>query len=138
MPSDNLNDSNENYINRLNVVEGRLPTNENECVIANEKFKSLNMKIGDKITLFSGDNTDINESLENDEYEIVGIVETPYYLSNQIGSSTIGNGNVKTYMYINENNFKSDIYTEVYATVDGARNINSYESKYFDIIDKIE
>lgn len=136
LPSDNLNDSNENYINRLNVVEGRLPTNENECVIANEKFKSLNMKIGDKITLFSGDNTDINESLENDEYEIVGIVETPYYLSNQIGSSTIGNGNVKTYMYINENNFKSDIYTEVYATVDGARNINSYESKYFDIIDK--
>ena len=127
LPSDNLNDSNENYINRLNVVEGRLPTNENECVIANEKFKSLNMKIGDKITLFSGDNTDINESLENDEYEIVGIVETPYYLSNQIGSSTIGNGNVKTYMYINENNFKSDIYTEVYATVDGARNINSYE-----------
>ena len=44
LPNDNLNDDNENYINRLNLIEGHLPTKEGECVIAKENFSSLNLK----------------------------------------------------------------------------------------------
>ena len=134
--SENLNNNNENYINRVNLVKGKMPSKENECVIGNEKFSSLNLKIGDKLLLTSGDDSDISESLKNIEYEIVGVVETPYYLSNQIGSSTIGNGNVKTYMFINEDNFKNDIYSEVYVTIDGVKNLNSYNDEYFEVINE--
>ena len=136
LPSENLNNNNENYINRVNLVKGKMPSKENECVIGNEKFSSLNLKIGDKLLLTSGDDSDISESLKNIEYEIVGVVETPYYLSNQIGSSTIGNGNVKTYMFINEDNFKNDIYSEVYVTIDGVKNLNSYNDEYFEVINE--
>ena len=138
LPNDNLNDDNEDYINRLNLIEGRLPIKEGECVIAKENFGGLNLKIGDKLKLDSGNDSDIKESLETNEYEVVGIVETPYYLSNQIGSSNIGNGNVKTYMFINESDFKSKVYTDIYVTVKGAKALDSYDAKYFDVTDKIK
>lgn len=41
-----------------------MPSKENECVIGNEKFSSLNLKIGDKLLLTSGDDSDISESLK--------------------------------------------------------------------------
>ena len=105
LSNDNLNEDNEDYINRLNLIEGRLPSNSGECVVGKESFESLNLKIGDKIKLNSGNESDINDSLTTNEYEVVGIVKTPYYLSNQIGNSSIGNGTVKTYMFINEFDF---------------------------------
>ena len=136
LPNDNLNDDNENYINRLNLIEGHLPTKEGECVIAKENFSSLNLKIGDKLKLKSGDDSDIKDSLATNEYEVVGIVETPYYLSDQIGSSNIGNGSVKTYMFVNESDFKSEVYTDIYVTVRDAKVLDSYDEKYFDVTDK--
>ena len=133
LSNDNLNEDNEDYINRLNLIEGRLPSNSGECVVGKESFESLNLKIGDKIKLNSGNESDINDSLTTNEYEVVGIVKTPYYLSNQIGNSSIGNGTVKTYMFINEFDFKSEIYT-----VKDAKALDSYDEKYFDVTDKVK
>ena len=65
LPNDNLNDDNEDYINRLNLIEGHLPTKEGECVIAKENFSSLNLKIGDKLKLKSGDDSDIKDVYGN-------------------------------------------------------------------------
>ena len=138
LPNDNLKDNNEDYINRLNLIEGHLPNKEGECVIAKENFASLNLKIGDKLKLNSGDDSNIKDNLATDEYEIVGIVETPYYLSDQIGSSNIGNGNAKTYMFIKESDFKGEVYTDIYVTVKNAKALDSYDEKYFDVTDKVK
>lgn len=138
LSNDNLNEDNEDYINRLNLIEGRLPSNSGECVVGKESFESLNLKIGDKIKLNSGNESDINDSLTSNEYEVVGVVKTPYYLSNQIGNSSIGNGTVKTYMFINEFDFKSEIYTDIYVTVKDAKALDSYDEKYFDVTDKVK
>ena len=138
LPNNNLSDDNEDYINRLNLIEGHLPTKEGECVIAKENFGSLNLKIGDKLNLNSGDDSDIKDSLATNEYEIVGIAETPYYLSDQIGSSNIGNGSVKTYMFVNESDFKSEVYTDIYVTVKDAKALDSYDEKYFEVTDKVK
>ena len=55
-----------------NLVKGKMPSKENGMhVIGNEKFSSLSLKIGDKLLLTSGDDSDISESLKNIEYEIV-------------------------------------------------------------------
>ena len=50
---ENLGESNEDYINRLVVVEGHLPEADNQCVIGEDKMKKLNLKIGDKIKFTS-------------------------------------------------------------------------------------
>ncbi len=70
VPNSNLTDSNEDYINRLNVVEGRLPENSGECVVAKGKFEGTQVNIGDTITLRSGKDEDITNSLKNKEFKV--------------------------------------------------------------------
>ncbi|WP_066893262.1 FtsX-like permease family protein [Clostridium nigeriense] len=128
----------DNYVNKYKLIEGRLPEKSNECVIEAGKIENLNLSIGDKIKLESGTNEEINESLENTEYEIVGKVQTPYYLSYEKGTSTIGNGKVSSYVVIPIDNFKIPAYTEVYVTINGAKSLNSYSKKYFDVVEDIQ
>lgn len=74
----------ENYLKDLNLIEGRLPSNENEIIITSYLLTNggLNLKVGDKISLDLGtrvsidgyelkDNPFTNESVydkENDKY----------------------------------------------------------------------
>ncbi|MGX8852268.1 FtsX-like permease family protein [Amedibacillus sp. YH-ame10] len=126
------------YINQYKLVEGRMPTNENECIMEADKIAPSGYALGDKITLTSGTSEKLGESLKNDTYTVVGKVMTPYYLSYEKGSSTVGDGKVARYIAIPDTNFTSDVYSEIYVTVDGAVSYNSYHDDYFDKIKPIE
>lgn len=130
--------NNSNYVNKYKLVEGNLPENPNECVIEAGKLESLNLSIGSKIKLTSGTSDLLSDKLENVEYEVVGKVQTPYYLSFEKGISSIGNGKISSFIVIPQENFKIPAYTEAYVTVEGAKELNSYSNKYFDLIDAIE
>ncbi|WP_278600476.1 FtsX-like permease family protein [Clostridium tertium] len=129
--------NNSNYVNKYKLVEGNLPENPNECVIEAGKLESLNLSIGSKIKLTSGTSDLLSDKLENVEYEVVGKVQTPY-LSFEKGISSIGNGKISSFIVIPQENFKIPAYTEAYVTVEGAKELNSYSNKYFDLIDAIE
>ena len=137
LPNEDVNNNNDNYINRLNIIDGRMPKKQGECVIGRMNFGGLDIKIGDKLTVNSGTDNNISDSLETNEYKVVGIVETPYYLSDNIGSSSIGSGSAKLYMFVNEDNFKSEVYTDIYVTVKNTKELNSYDDKYFNVVDKV-
>ncbi len=126
------------YINQLIVVNGRLPERSGELVIEKGSMIESPFKIGDTISISSGTSDLIEDSFEKTSYTIVGEVETPYYLSYQKGSSSIGAGTVNYFAYIPDIDFKSEVYTEVYITVEGAKKINSYEEEYFDFISDAE
>lgn len=128
----------DNYVNKYKLVEGRLPENSNECVIEAGKLEALNISIGNKINLTSGISEELSEKLENVEYEVVGKVHTPYYLSFEKGTSSIGNGKISSFVVIPQENFKIPAYTEAYVTVEGAKELNSYSNKYFDLIDTVK
>ncbi|MGN0328437.1 MAG: FtsX-like permease family protein [Lachnospira sp.] len=136
IPDSDRSDDNEDYINRLRIKEGRLPDNDTECVIKYESMRN-NVNIGDKITFSSGASEDLSESLNNTELTVVGIVYSPYYVSREYGSSDIGNGHVSYVVYVNESNFKEDIYSDVYVTVEGARELDTYSTQYTDIVDEV-
>ena len=131
-----LNDS--NYVNKYTLVDGRLPENPNECVIEEGKINNLNISIGSKIKLESGSSEDLSESLENTEYEVVGKVQNPYYLSNEKGTTNIGNGKISSYIVVPVDNFKIQAYTETYVTINGAKEFNSYSDEYFDLVDTVK
>ena len=133
----NINKNDKNYINQLTVVEGRLPNKSGECVVEKPKMKSLDYNIGSKIELSSGNKENLNDSLETTEYTIVGYVSTPYYLSQEKGNSSIGSGVVDGVIMIPQSDFKSDIYTEIFLTVEGAKNLDTYSDEYFDLIENI-
>ena len=127
--------NNSNYVNKYTLVEGRLPEKTNECVIEEGKINNLNLSVGSKIKLESGNNEKLSDKLENTEYEVVGRVQTPYYLSSEKGTANIGNGKVSSFVVVPLDNFKIQAYTETYVTVNGAKDFNSYSDKYFDFIE---
>lgn len=137
IPLDDAKNNTENYINRAEIKKGRLPEKSGECIVGQGNFNSMGVKVGDKIKLSSGTKDDISKNLKVSEYTIVGIANTPNYLSFQMGSSNIGHGSVNNFIMIPEEDFNMDIYTEVLLTVDGAKELNSYSDEYFDVTDKV-
>lgn len=125
----------DNYLNRLVIKEGRMPNKPNECVIEYGKMMASGFQVGDTISLYSHD--DLSETLTRTQYTIVGMVNTPYYLSFQKGSSDIGGGTLNTFIYVDESNFCMDVYTEVFMTFEGLDEFNSYNQEYFDQLDPI-
>lgn len=134
------NDSkNDDYINKISVVEGRLPENSGECVIRYHSMRDSEINIGDTITLDSGSEIPIEAYLNKSEYKVVGKVSTPYYLSYQYDSATVGGGKVEYVMFIGNEDFKPDYgYNVIYATVEGAKGVNTYSDEYFDITDPVK
>lgn len=137
LPQDQ-SDQNLDYMNRAQVIEGRLPNKSGECVLQMGQLHQLPIAIGDTIKLESGNAEKLSDSLRHEEYTVVGKVLTPYYLSTEIGSSDIGNGKVDYYIMVLQEEFKSDIYTEANITVSNARELNSYDDDYFELIDPIK
>lgn len=124
-------------INRVRLIEGRLPEKPNECVIENGMKVGFTVPIGSTLKLYSGTDEDLSEKLENTEYTVVGMVQTPYYVSFEKGTSNIGDGQIRAYIMVPEGNFKLDVYTDIYVTVEGAKEIYSYGDSYFPVIDKV-
>lgn len=120
-------DSN-SQMNKLIVLEGRLPETNKECVI--EKNKDLgHYKIGDTITID-------NDTLKEKTLTIVGFVKSPLYISRERGSTKLLNGKVNFYMYSLITNFDSDYYTESYIKLN--TNESTYSKKYKNLIDEEE
>lgn len=137
IPLGKLDPTNENYINQLRLKEGRLPENSGECVVKYEAIQGDSIKIGENISLQTGTDANISATLRTSELQVVGIVYTPYYLSYEMGSTTIGNGKINHCIFIPDSDFVSEYYTEVFATVSGAKEINSYKDSYFDLINPV-
>ncbi len=130
-----LSDSN---INNLTLVEGRFPENSDECVILYDKFGKYNLKVGEEINVYMPSEGTIDYMLKNSSLKIVGIVKSSYYLSYDIGTSTIGDGNVGVCAYVPDENFLLPNPTHMYLTVEGAKEFNSYKDEYFDVIDPVK
>lgn len=125
----------EGFVNKPRLIEGEWPSAPNECVIDGSQLTRLPLQLGDTITLATGTDEDINDVLETAQYKVVGVVTSPYYMHFERGTSEIGNGDVSSYIYIPEENFKSDIYTELFITLKGAKDLDSYGEEYTRLVD---
>jgi putative ABC transport system permease protein len=121
-------------INKTKLIDGRYPEKANECLIEEAQMLDVGTALGSKIRLSSGNEKDISENLENSEFTIVGIVETPYYISYDRGTSSVGNGKVNSFIMMPVENFKLPVYTEVFLTVKNAREAFAYDDKYKELI----
>ena len=127
-------------MNKIRVVEGRMPERENECLIeASSATNKLygTFHIGDTIKLQSGTNEALSKSLKHTKYKIVGTCYNPNYLSYEKGSSNIGSGTVNSFIYIQNTNVLKDYYTEVDVCVKGAKDLDCYSDEYFDVVDPV-
>ena len=129
-------------MNQVQLEDGRLPEAEDECAVDVDYLNESSLKIGDKITLSSGSDDEVTDTLKTDTFTITGAVSSPNYISFQRGSTTIGNGSVTAFIVVPEKSFALDVYTEIYAQVDGAKEMTAFTDEYDDrvqeVIDKIE
>lgn len=127
-------------MNKIRVVEGRMPGRENECLVeASSATNKLygTFHIGDTIKLQSGTDEALSKSLKHTKYKIVGTCYNPNYLSYEKGSSNIGSGTVNSFIYIQNTNVLKDYYTEVDVCVKGAKDLDCYSDEYFDVVDPV-
>ena len=127
-------------MNKIRLVEGRMPERENECLVeASSATNKLygTFHIGDTIKLQSGTDEALSKSLKHTKYKIVGTCYNPNYLSYEKGSSNIGSGTVNSFIYIQNTNVLKDYYTEVDVCVKGAKDLDCYSDEYFDVVDPV-
>lgn len=115
--------------------EGRMPERADECVVEENMLSLMSISIGDTITLTPGD--DLSDALAQDTYTVVGTVRSPVYLAVERGTSTLGSGTVKAYLYLPREAFTLDYYTAAYVRVSGAAEMTAFYSDYDDYIDAV-
>lgn len=115
--------------------EGRMPERADECVVEENMLSLMNIAIGDTITLTPGD--DLSDALAQDTYTVVGTVRSPVYLAVERGTSTLGSGTVKAYLYLPREAFTLDYYTAAYVRVSGAAEMTAFYDDYDDYIDDV-
>ncbi len=129
-------------MNKPKVIEGRLPENNKECVVEPRFLLGTEHKIGDKIKIEAEDIQDEDGKnqplLKEKEVTIVGTVHSPLYISSDRGTTKLGSGKINYYMYIPLENFDTDVRTVTYLTVDGAKELKSYQKKYENKIEEVK
>ena len=126
-----------NVLNQVRVTEGRLPEAANECFVDRDFMSSFGYKIGDTITLRGDKETELSDILAVDTFTIVGEGIFPNYLSWQRGAVSIGTGVEDGFLFLPQEAFSMEVYTVVYATVEGAKDLNPYQEEYEDYIDTV-
>lgn len=126
-----------NELNQIVVKEGRMPEKANECIVDTGFLLKSGYQVGDTITIKSGTDEALSETLIEDTYVIVGSCITSYYLSLERGTTTIGNGVLDSFIMIPADNFSYETFTELYITVNGAEALLCYSKKYETLIENV-
>ena len=122
-------------ISEVLLRDGRMPERADECVVEENMLSLMSISIGDTITLTPGD--DLSDALAQDTYTVVGTVRSPVYLAVERGTSTLGSGTVKAYLYLPREAFTLDYYTAAYVRVSGAAEMTAFYDDYDDYIDDV-
>ena len=110
-------------INNFHLLSGRLPQSKNECLYFYNDF-GAEYRLGDKFVLDYGNN-DINDYLSENEFTVVGMVESPQYLGKMYGASNFNNEEIEGIIMVPNVNFISNYFTTMYVTLDGASRLLS-------------
>ena len=126
-------------VNQIKLKAGRMPEKANECLADPDMYSKDD--IGSTIKLSKDNSEQTFDTFAYDEYTIVGLADSVLYINMERGSSTLGNGSVKGYIYIPADGFSTDYYTDIYVCVESEGYVYSdeYEQstrKYVDGLEK--
>ena len=86
------------------------------------------LKIGDTITFSSGTDAEVTDSLKTDTFLDHRYSEQSGVYCFSAGSTTIGNGSVRAFVYVQEESFAMDVYTEICIQAAGAKELTAFTS----------
>ena len=117
-------------INKLKLVSGRLPEADNECVVDADYFDED--MVGQTLSFASFNSEATLDAFTTTEYTVVGTATTPLYISGDRGTTSLGSGSIRAFVYVNESCFTADYYKEIYLTLENQAEI--YSDAYREIV----
>ncbi len=111
-------------LNRLKLVSGRLPVNENQIVL-DDKAKSDGYKLGQTYTLPKMD------GLKSKSFKIVGFVNSPLFVSStDLGTTNVGSGEVDYFAYAPSRAFDQKAFAMIAVRFNNTSGLTAGTSKY--------
>ncbi len=126
-------------LNKLQLVEGRMPEDKTECVIEKPTSSMDKVVIGDMISI-SSENEDVDDTYSQQEFKVVGIVDNPYYFCAHKEPASVGTGRTAVILYTWQDAYDMDVYTDIFVLTsyaDGAFS-DDYDDYIENVSDKIE
>lgn len=105
------------------LIEGTVPKTIEEILVEQAFLDGSELKIGDLVSVTEGE-------LAHTQFKIVGVVESPYYFTSYRGTTSVGNGQVKYYVYAPIEAFEQDAYTALAVSVRGAKELLTSKDTY--------
>ena len=122
-------------INNVVLREGRMPQRTDECVVEEMLLDQLDIELGDSITLTPSEQ--MEDALRHERFKVVGTIRSPVYFSVERGTSALGAGTVKAYLYLPKDAFSLDYYTAINLRVKGAAELTAFYEEYDDSVDAV-
>ena len=118
-----------NELNQFEVIDGRLPEQNNEIALDNTDEMSENYNIGDTVELVTQTSESYLDNVTEESFEVVGFVQSPQYIEHgNRGATNIGTGSLSAFGVVMEDVIDLDDNL-VYVSFDES---NQFDSMYSD------
>lgn len=132
-------------VNAYALVDGRLPETSGEVALDAKQNLSSTYQIGDTITFrhesdedFSDEEKENRISLKEQEFTVVGFVDSPMYIETIMrGSTNVGKGSLDAFVVVPESDILGSIYTEAYLTMAPTVAETGYTDAYDEQVDRL-
>ncbi len=114
-----------NQVSKVYLLGGRMPQTPNECLV--DGSHADDSILGTSFTIAENNESATLESMAQTTFTVVGYVSTPLYMDMARGNTTLGSGNLASYIYILRDAFAVDYYTEIGVTLTGEHEIYTEE-----------
>jgi len=119
-------------LNNIELLDGRLPANAEECAVERAILRQWGLQIGDSIQLGLDEMDDYYDILASSEFTIVGVVKSPFFIiPYDRGNTSRGDGRLNYYAYLHPDAFELDVFTDVYILMEESRSINNLSDDYY-------
>ena len=106
----------QNTVDLPSLTAGRMPETASECLADRRLFSSSD--IGKKLTVDTSKSDQAAGFLDTKTFTIVGLCDSPLWLSTSRGSTTIGTGQLNGFLFVPKRAFLSIAFTEIDLTLD--------------------
>ena len=109
----------ESSVNTTRLLSGRMPRTDTECVADGRHYK-----LGAHIALTG----DAQGHLKSTDLTVVGLVQSPLFMSASYGSTTVGDGKLASFLFVRREAFTMEAYTQIYLLAKGAGDADAFSA----------
>lgn len=112
------------------LESGRLPQKSGEIALEKSLNTMSKVQLGDKVTISVSQDEELSDSFKRSDYEVVGFITSPLYITYERGQTNIGDGSVAFYGYISESDFNMEKVTDLFIKTKESDQLLAYSEEY--------